>query len=178
MPAVVEVERPQIVTGTVTEVVRVFTGSDGKATQDLYARLARLGPAGVVAMNLLRAQKNSERAKVYRGGNSNGSYKRQAYERKQWAMGQLCVELVAHAAGAGVTSWGWKVDPAAEGPYCWVLYVELPDRGQVSFHTDHRGQGPDYPGDWDRNVGASATRIMYFAADVLDRLEPLAEASA
>jgi hypothetical protein len=165
-------------TGTVTTVVRVFNGSDGKATQELYARLQRLGPAGVVAMNLLRAQKNSGRAKVYRGGNRNGSYKQQAYQRKQWAMGQLCVELLAHGAEAGVTRWGWQIDTTAQGPHAWVLYVELLNRGQVSFHTDERGNGPDYTVGFDGAVGASVNRILYFAADVLDRLEPLCEASA
>lgn len=163
-------------TGTVAQIVRIFGGSDGEATKALYGRLQRLGPPGVVAMNLLRAQKNSDRAKVYRGGNAEGSYKRQAYERKTWAMGQLCVELLAHGAAADVARWGWKLDPQAAGPHCWVLYVDLP-RGQVSFHTDARGHGPDYPGDWDRALGASTNRIIYFAADVLDRLEPLAEAA-
>jgi hypothetical protein len=165
------------VTCTVSEIVRVFQGSDGELTRRLYARLARLGPAGVVAMNLIRAQKNSDRAKLYRGGNAQGSYRHQAYERKQWAIGQLCVELLAHGAGAEISSWGWKLDPQASGPHCWVLYVDLPHRGQVSFHTDERGQGPDYAGDWDRMAGSSANRIMYFAADVIDRLEPLAEAA-
>lgn len=165
-------------TGTLSHIVRVFTGSDGQATKVLYDRLARLGPAGVVAMNLLRAQKNSDRAKQYRGGNGHGSYRDQAYARKSWAMGQLCVELLAHGAAADVAVWGWKIDPAAEGPHRWVLYVELPNRGQVSFHTDQRGHGPDYAGEWDGAVGSCANRIQYFAADVIDRLEPLLEASA
>lgn len=165
-------------TGTIAEILRVFKGSDGDATKQLYSRLARLGPGGVLAMNLLRAQKNSDRAKVYRGGNAHGKYKDQAYGRKTWAMGQLCVELLAHGADAGVPAWGWKLDPQAAGPHQWVLYVELPQRGQVSFHTDQRGEGPDYAGDWDSAVGASANRIQYFAADIIDRLEPLLEASA
>lgn len=161
-------------TGTVAQVVRIFAGSDGDATKQLYARLSRLGPAGVIAMNLFRAQKCSDRAKVYRGR----SHKDSAYGRKQWSMNQLCVELLAHGADAGVSSWGWKLDPQAAGPHCWVLYVELPGRGQVSFHTDERGEGPDYAGDWDGQRGASSNRIQYFTADVIDRLEPLAEASA
>lgn len=164
-------------TGTLATVVRVFGGSDGDATKALYERLARLGPAGVIAMNLLRAQKNSDRAKLYRGGDSSGSYKSQAYGRKQWAMEQLAIEIASHGAAAGVVSWGWKIDPAAEGSYRWVLYVDLPGRGQVSFHSPTRGVGPDYSGDWDRAAGSSTNRVQYFAADVLDRLEPLSEAS-
>lgn len=165
-------------TGTVTEVVRVFTGSDGEATKALYERLSRLGHAGVIAMNLLRAQKNSDRAKVYRGGDANGSYRSQAYARKNWSMHQLCLELKTGATAAGVEAWGWRIDPNAEGPHRWVLYVDLPGRGQISFHSEVRGLvGPNYPHDWDGAIGASANRILYFAADVIDRLEPLFEAS-
>lgn len=164
-------------TGTLATVVRVFGGSDGDATMALYQRLARLGPAGVVAMNLFRAQKCYDRAKLYRGGDTGGSYRSQAYRRKQWSIELLAGELVTHARIAGIGTWGWKIDPAAEGPYRWVLYIDLPDRGQVSFHSPIRGQGPDYSGEWDRVAGSSTNRVQYFAADVLDRLEPLSEAS-
>jgi hypothetical protein len=165
------------VTGTLAAVVRVFGGSDGDATKELYARLMRLGPCGCVAMNLFRAQKCSDRAKLYRGGNSHGSYRAQAYARKQWSIDQLCAELNEWAAAAGIETWGWKIDPKAEGPHRWVLYIDLPGRGQVSFHSDVRGVGPDYAGDWDGAAGSSTNRVQYFTADVIDRLEPLAEAS-
>ena len=48
-------------------VVRTFAGSSADASAALYADLQAAGPAGVVAAFLLRAQKNSGRAKVYRG---------------------------------------------------------------------------------------------------------------
>ena len=47
-----------------------------------------------------------------------------------------------HAAGLGI-AWGWKQDPATIN-YPWVLYVDLPT-GQVSYHSQFRGEGPDYP---------------------------------
>ena len=57
----------------------VYRASDGEATKRLYVELELLGPAGVIALNLFRACKNSERAKAYRGGNGHGSYRSQAY---------------------------------------------------------------------------------------------------
>src|ERR1051326_7628212 len=112
--------------------LEIYNGSDGAATKALYARLELLGPVGLVALNLFRAQKCSERAKVYRGGvPGRGSFKAMAYERKQWSMGNLCKVLQEHAQGLQLR-WGWKEDPGQEY-YPWVLYVDLPS-GQVSFH--------------------------------------------
>lgn len=71
---------------TYADIIRIYSGSDGAATRALYAQLEQLGPRGLLAVNLLRAQKCSERAKQYRGGNGNGSYRDQAYRRKQWSM--------------------------------------------------------------------------------------------
>jgi hypothetical protein len=48
-----------------SECSAIYHGSNGALTVDLYARLEALGPAGIVAMNLFRAAKASERAKVY-----------------------------------------------------------------------------------------------------------------
>jgi hypothetical protein len=147
-------------------VLRTYQGSDGEATKALYARLDEFGPAGVVALNLLRAQKASERAKLYRGGvRGKGSYRGMAYERKQWAMDNLCAVLGQHGAALDI-AWGWGLDAKAVG-YEHVLYVELPT-GQASFHTACRGQGPDHGKDWDGIKGQSADRIIRWAARLLD----------
>lgn len=146
-------------------VTNVYSGSDADATRALYARLERLGPAGTIAVNLLRAQKNSARAKVYRGGErGRGSYRSMAYERKQWAMGQLTKALSDHGQACGIT-WGWGIDQAQEY-HNVVLYVDLPT-GQVSFHTDRREVGPDYAGKWDGVRGVSPERVCSFAAQLL-----------
>jgi hypothetical protein len=144
----------------------VYLGSDGQLTTAFYAKLQSIGPMGEIGLNLFRAQKNSERAKVYRGGiRGQGSYKGMAYDRKNWSMGKLCEALGAHGDALSI-SWGWKQDPAQ--PYFpWVLYVDLPRYGQVSFHSDRRGFGPDYPGDWDQMRGASVTRIIDFCSAIL-----------
>lgn len=136
----------------------IYHGSNGDQTKTLYARLAALGPVGEVALNLFRACKNSERAKVYRGGQpGRGSYKRMAYDRKSWAVGNVCAVLETHAAALG-TVWGWQCDEATPG-FEWVLYVETP-HGQVSFHARSRGTGPDYPHTWDGVKEASAERVI------------------
>lgn len=150
-------------------VVAVYEGSDADATRALYARLFAVGVAGAVAVNLLRASKASARAKLYRGGNSRGRYRDQAYEKKAWALDQLAMMLTRHAAELSI-AWGWGVDPAQEY-HVAVLYVELPN-GQVSFHAATRGEGPDAPRPWDGARGMSAGRICAYAAAVLDGVQP------
>jgi hypothetical protein len=147
------------------EIAAIYEGSDGDRTKALYERLMALGPAGVVATNVFRACKNSERAKKYRGGNGRGRYRDQAYERKQWALDNLAKALERHAADLGV-GWGWGIDDKQDY-HRHVLYVDLPS-GQVSFHTEARGSGPDYPGQWDGVRGASASRACSYAKRVMD----------
>lgn len=143
-------------------VITTYQGSDADATRDLYGRLADLGPAGELAVNLLRACKKSERAKGY-----GPRYKGASYSGKQWAMGEICKILLAHPHL--VVAWGWGLD--AKQPYHrHVLYVEL-HQGQVSFHTESRGEGPDYGKAWDGVAGMSAQRACSFAAQLLDQVE-------
>lgn len=147
-----------------SEVTRVYEGSNGDATKALYERLAALGPCGAVALNLFRAHKNSGRAKVYRGRR----YRDAAYDRKQWALDNLSAILVGQGAMAGFaagTGWGWSEDPD-QPAHRWVLYVETP-HGQLSFHTAARGVGPDFAGAWDGVRDAGAGRICRWVADLL-----------
>ena len=147
-----------------TEVIRIYQGSDGEATKRLYARLEALGIEGVIAVNLFRAQKSSERAKVYRGG----GYRASAYDRKQFAIGNLCGALAKHAAPLGIAG-GWSED-AKQPVHRHVLYVELPT-GQVSFHSPSRGDGPDHGRPWDGIAGQSPDRIIRYVARILARME-------
>ena len=140
-------------------VMTVYLASDAEATRQLYADLAERGPAGELAVNLMRACKKSERAKVYRGQR----FRSASYDGKQWAMGEIC-RLLLQNTGL-VSAWGWKVDP--EQPYhSQVLYVELPT-GQVSFHTAVRGAGPDFPGEWDGQRDRASARVCAWAAQIL-----------
>lgn len=143
------------------EVLAIYEGSDGEATKRLYQRLEALGPVGHVAVNLFRAHKSSARAKVYRGG----GYRGLAYERKGWAMDNLVAILAEQAAELGIR-WGWGED-AAQEYHRWVLYVDVPT-GQVSFHTERRGGGPDYPAAWDGERNTGATRICRWISQLLE----------
>lgn len=139
-------------------VLEVYEGSNGQATQDLYARLEKLGPAGVVALNLFRAQKASARAKVYRR-----RFKGVAYDKKNWSMKLLCDALGVSAAELGI-EFGWSEDSAQEF-HKWVLYVDLP-MGQVSFHSASALSPERYEKPWDGSKD-SASRIIRFVESVL-----------
>lgn len=141
----------------------VFDGSDGEVTRKYYADLCGKGPIGIIAMNLFRAQKCSARAKVYRGGiRGQGSYKRMAYDRKAYSMSELCRTLAEHGAKLGF-AYGWRTDPKTVfgERASWVLYVDIPDHGQASFHSPSRGVGPDYTADWDQ-ASSSEVNILAF----------------
>ena len=143
------------------DILSIYEGSDGALTSGLYAALEQLGPAGHVAVNVFRANNASQRAKVYRG-----RYKGMAYDRKAWSIENLVKALQNHAATIGVR-WGWREDP--EQPvHRWVFFVELPT-GQVSFHTEHRLEGPDFPEAWDGVRGVSPIRICQWCAALIEQ---------
>ena len=134
----------------------VFHGSDASATRAYYRRLSDLGFDGRLAVQLMRVQKASSRAKLYRG-----EHGRHAYRNKEQAMAGLTALLAQSDCGL---KWGWGVDdsPGRTHPCRHVLYVDLPT-GQVSFHAMARGAGPDYAGGWDGVSKASEGRVVTFA---------------
>lgn len=146
----------------------VFDGSDAEVTKAYYASLSKRGPAGDVAVNLMRAQKCSTRSKLYRGGvRGIGSFRSMAYETKTWAIQNLCAVLGSHGKRLRI-GFGWKLDPDVvfgDRP-SWVLYVDLP-QGQVSFHCPSRLSDHDYRGVWD-GVHKSEERILAFCDSVFD----------
>lgn len=149
---------------TIESIAKVYEGSDGGATKALYADLEAKGPAGIVAVNLFRACKCSERAKVYRGRN----YRDSAYGRKQWSIENLCAILEHEAPALGII-WGWGVDAVmlkSGDPHYHVLYVDIPP-GQVSFHTDVRAVGPAYTKGWEGVRNAGPGRVVRWAHQVL-----------
>lgn len=142
--------------------LQIYEGSDGDATKLLYNRLEALGPVGTIALNLFRAAKCSERAKLY-----SRKFRGEAYGRKQWSLRNLDAALTAHAEALGL-SWGWKRDPA-QALHCWVLYVDIPT-GQVSFHTDVRASLRDYGGEW-TGIGGGPYRIVNWCDRLLGESE-------
>lgn len=147
----------------VIRVLSVYLDSCAASTRSLYEDLQRCGPAGALAVNLLRACKKSERAKDYRGRGAR-SFKIASYEGKEWAVANVCVLLTANHDL--VKSWGWGTDDK-QPVHKHVLYVDLPT-GQVSFHTGARWIGPDYQGQWNcRGYKASAQAACSYAASLL-----------
>lgn len=145
-----------------SEVGDCYYGSDGFRTTALYERLKKEGGGrGLIAVNLLRSCKNSERAKGYKSRRSVGA----AYGTKDWALGQLVDALILHGGAAGF-EWGWGYDAKAVA-YENVLYVEVPGCGQVSFHMSHRLAGPDHGKPWDGVRGVAAARVIRYAETVL-----------
>jgi hypothetical protein len=104
-------------------VFAIYRGSNGEATKALYAELEQLGAVGKVALNLFRACKCSERAKLYR----RGKYKSAAYDRKDWSIRNLATALhVQHAAQLLHIGNGWGIDAALRergDPHHHVLYI-------------------------------------------------------
>ena len=137
---------------------QVYEASDGCLTVAFYRRLCAIGPLGTIAMNLMRAQKTSTRAKKYRGT----KYRSASYDVKNYSLDQLCAALEKDSCGL---IWGWGSDSNTLG-FPWVLYVELPNIGQVSFHAPSRGIGPNYSSSWDNVKGASEERILMFCDKV------------
>lgn len=145
---------------TLEDLMGIYLGSDGRRTKALYDELEMMGSAGTIAVNLFRACKASERAKVYRGRGYTG----QAYQKKDWSLDNLHSALIAYGAEVGIT-FGWGRDPKAIG-FEHVLYVDLPT-GQVSFHLARRfGGGPDYAGTWDGIKGEAPIRICRWVEKV------------
>lgn len=141
-----------------TRAIDIYQQSDGEVTRSYYAELERRGPVGIIALNLFRAQKCSSRAKVYRGRGSS-KWKHDAYRRKNWSLENLCAALNQHADSLFIR-YGWKRDPETPA-FKWVLYADLPQLGQVSFHSPVRMAGPDYAGEWD-GQHQSDNRILTF----------------
>ena len=135
----------------------VMTQNNGDVTKAYYADMDSRGPAGQLATALFRAQKRSMAAKRYRGGR----YRRAAYEVKNYSLGEICRILTSHPSLG--FRWGWKTDPD-QAKHNQVLYVDLP-QGQVSFHSEDRLTGPDYPGEFD-GAHASAERILAYCDSV------------
>lgn len=151
------------------DIVAVYHGSDADRTRALYALLETFAPRGPVAVKLLQACKASERAKMY----SRSRWRHAAYDKKDWAIGELCRSLVASADELGI-AWGWARDPKSVG-FEDVIYIDVPGCGQVSFHTSYRRDGPDYAGSWDGVRGGAPDRICRWAEAVLAGREATSE---
>lgn len=154
---------------TAGEVAAAYFGSSGAASRSVCSRLSKLGPLGVIAAELYRTQKASSRAKAYgvaAVSEDGPTYRSLAYGRKSDAIKRLSATLCEQQHGL---TWGWGVDPR-QPLAAHVLYIDLP-QGQVSFHTRERYDGPDYPGDWDKQH-ESERRVVVFCESLIAGCAP------
>jgi hypothetical protein len=142
-----------------------YYSRNGPDSAAFTKRLERTGPLGMIAAQLFRAQKASEKAKLpgYRRAGAYGrSFSSFSYEAKEAALNTLVSFLAENNVEI---TWGWGED--ASQPHArWVLYVELPT-GQVSFHSPTKFTGPDYANEWDGSQ-QSVDRILKFCDNLLD----------
>lgn len=75
---------------------------------------------------------------------------RRAYREKNRCLSEATNLCLQHSCLA----FGWGKDEAGG----WVVYFDLPG-GQASFHSPERGDGPDYPFEWDGLANITAARI-------------------
>lgn len=141
-----------------------WKSSDASVTTKFYRDLDARGPIGMLAHALFKANKSSYRAKRYRGGNGQKSFKDLAYERKRSSLYELSQILTKHAESLGIC-WGWRQDLKSAHDNSWVLFVAIP-QGQVSFHSPVRHAGPTFPYEWD-GKHVSTERILGFTEMVL-----------
>jgi hypothetical protein len=139
----------------------VFDQKNGDVTKAYYAEMNKKGLLGQLAVALFRAQKRSTAAKKYR----KGSWKRDAYDVTNWSLSEICRVLNVMQAFEMFFSWGWKKDLNTPG-YEWVLYVETP-KGQASFHSSERLNGPDFNGEW-KPIPCSEESILDFCDSIWD----------
>lgn len=124
------------------------------------------GELGQIAFGLFRAQKRSTKAKDYRG-----SLRRSSYDGKNEALKYLDSALTLWDAELGI-NWGWKRDQRQEY-HNQVLYVELPDHGQCSFHSATSVSKKEFDGEWDSSKPVLET-VLEFCDFVMQSEEPRA----
>lgn len=136
----------------------VLAGADDNLTLAYYLLLQKRGPLGMIALNLFRAQKNASSLCRPAG---YGPAAAAAASAGVWSLELLVHVLARHGAHFGI-SYGWKpiMEPRKDrAPF--VLFVDLPDFGQVSFDAFERGCGPEYSNECD-GVRKNEERIFGF----------------
>ena len=147
--------------------VRAAAARRGAETRRINRVLAAT-PLGRLLIALRTAHEASARAKSraadglrlreyddgsrYRWANYHRS--RQARENDYAEKRAAVAEAVGLAKEAGI-NFGWQRNGSL---IPWVVYFDLPT-GQVSFHVENRGDGPDYDKPWDGVQNASGDRI-------------------
>ena len=163
--------------------VRAEAARRGAETRRIN-RVLGATPLGRLLIALRTAQEASQRAKSraadglrYREYHDGSEYRWSNYRRSRQARENdyeekraAVADAVGMARAAGI-NFGWRRDGSR---IPWVVYFDLPT-GQVSFHIEDRGEGPDYDKPWDGVQNASGTRIT---AAITELVQPRTKAAA
>jgi hypothetical protein len=146
--------------------IEAFNAKDGGVTVGYQNELISRGKAGQLAFGLFRAQKRSTRAKVYRG-----KFRGNSYDGKNEALKFVdsLLLLSGSSLDSAVSDWGWKRDHR-QAMHDQVLYVDLKDFGQCSFHSAQAMSGRHYRGNWDSSK-ASVDVVLAYCDSVTKNLD-------
>jgi hypothetical protein len=144
--------------------IDAFNTSNAEETVAFQNELILRGELGQIAFGLFRAQKRSSKAKSYRG-----AMRRNSYDGKGEALYYLDAALTLWDEELGI-NWGWKKDPRQEC-HDKVLYVELPDHGQCSFHAASQASPKQFDGEWDSSKPVIET-VLEFCDFVMQSEDP------
>ena len=136
-----------------------FDSRVASVTLGYQNELIMRGEPGQLAFGLFRAQKRSTRAKQYRR-----RWKSQTYQGKSDALRFVDAALTAWAELLQV-QWGWATDPGQQ-VHNQILYVEIPNVGQCSYHSERRFSAKEFPGQWDR--GCSRETVLRYCDMVME----------
>lgn len=116
--------------------------------KDLLEVLSEMGASTNLEPRLCELLKITwENSKQGKDRKKKGKYLSGEY--RYMKKGYLLDELCRLASKQETYKWGWKKDPDPPPGAEWVLYFER-DGIQCSFHSvSGRGEGPDFPGEWD-----------------------------
>lgn len=101
-----------------------------------------------------------------RGRYGRANYRRsRAARSKDYQEKSRSLEAACAIASEASIVYGWS---HVSGRVPWVVYFDLPT-GQVSFHSDKRGPGPDYNKNWDGQRDEVHRRIEEAIQQLLDK---------
>lgn len=146
--------------GQFMRAVDAFKTKNAAETVEFQNKLIVRGEIGQVAFGLFRAQKRSTKAKEFRG-----SMRRAAYDGKGEALKYLDSALALWADMLGI-SWGWRRDPV-QAYHDQVLYVDLPNGRQCSFHSDRALSDKQFEGEWIKGKPVFES-VLEFADHVME----------
>jgi hypothetical protein len=130
-----------------------FAGVGTRKAKLTLNKLAKTDPYARALRTALEIEDVNLTAKRYFGGDCGGyTYADIAYLKK-------CEHIEALIEISRSHGWVFGVQPSDVPDTTHIIYFELPDVGQVSWHYSPRGPLPVYAGQWDGQVGSTLPKL-------------------